>query len=53
MLGQKRPGPQAWLGGNWDCVLPAFRPPDFGPPGEGHLPGAVGINLELNSLKAM
>ena len=53
MLGQERPGPQAWLGGRWDYVLlPAFRPPDFAPPGEGHFPGAIDINLDLDSLKA-
>lgn len=53
MLGQERPGPQGWLGGSWDYILlPAFKSPDFAPPGEGHLPGAIDINLDLYSLKA-
>lgn len=53
MLGQEGLGPQAWLGGSWDCVLfPAFRPPDLAPPGKGYLPGALGISLDLDSLKA-
>lgn len=32
--------------------LPSFRPPDLAPPGAGYLLGAVGINLDLDSLKA-
>lgn len=53
MLGQEGPGAQAWLAGSWNCVLlPAFRPPDLAAPGKGHVPGALGVSLDLDSLKA-
>lgn len=40
-LGHERPGPQAWLGGSWDCVLlPAFGSPDCVHLGEDNFQGS-------------